>query len=187
MEGDDESRDRYNLAEAFQSTPSAWRETEYLMGIIRKVVFQSTPSAWRETIVTRIPRIPYVCISIHSLRMEGDRDRLTAARQFLYFNPLPPHGGRHKMLLSDGVDTWDFNPLPPHGGRPALNCLVLPPGHISIHSLRMEGDILCYNNNNKEGGDFNPLPPHGGRPSQSMVSEISKSFQSTPSAWRETY
>ena len=35
----------------------------------------------------------------------------------------------------------DFNPLPPHGGRPALNCLVLPPGHISIHSLRMEGDI----------------------------------------------
>ena len=34
-----------------------------------------------------------------------------------------------------------FNPLPPHGGRPALNCLVLPPGHISIHSLRMEGDI----------------------------------------------
>ena len=35
-----------------------------------------------------------------------------------------------------------FNPLPPHGGRPTegkiMKILVL----ISIHSLRMEGDML---------------------------------------------
>ena len=78
-----------------------------------------------------------------------------------------------------------FNPLPPHGGRPALNCLVLPPGHISIHSLRMEGDIqldsfqqaaerISIHSLRMEGDPaqnfpgfptthFNPLPPHGGR------------------------
>ena len=34
-------------------------------------------------------------ISIHSLRMEGDSG--TSSRQPVgrYFNPLPPHGGRH--------------------------------------------------------------------------------------------
>ena len=56
----------------FQSTPSAWRETapsasnKNLTG-----KFQSTPSAWRETI--RLNQDDFTtCISIHSLRMEGD-------------------------------------------------------------------------------------------------------------------
>ena len=78
-----------------------------------------------------------------------------------------------------------FNPLPPYGGRPDNVATYQTMQYISIHSLRMEGDILCYNNN-KEGGDisihslrmegdiclgesrtttqnFNPLPPYGGR------------------------
>ena len=33
--------------------------------------FQSTPSAWRETLRSKIERNDR-CISIHSLRMEGD-------------------------------------------------------------------------------------------------------------------
>ena len=56
---------------------------------------------------------------------------------------------------------------------------------ISIHSLRMEGDAF--------GQDsalpppyFNPLPPHGGRPCQFLFAMILLTFQSTPSAWRET-
>ena len=59
-------------------------------------------------------------------------------------------------------------------------------GDISIHSLRMEGDcrspiaalrIL----------HFNPLPPHGGRLCDLVLfSPLYISFQSTPSAWRET-
>ena len=101
--------------------------------------FQSTPSAWRET----LPRSLYLRshgISIHSLRMEGDTfyhqlsdllfpfqstpsawretfSTLHGYHRFLYFNPLPPHGGRRYVLLP-----FCFSPV------------------ISIHSLRMEGD-----------------------------------------------
>ena len=38
-------------------------------------------------------------------------------------------------------------------------------------------NFLCY---------FNPLPPHGGRPISSDPIAATISFQSTPSAWRET-
>ena len=37
-------------------------------------------------------------ISIHSLRMEGDSIRFSAFVYQLYFNPLPPHGGRQIVL-----------------------------------------------------------------------------------------
>ena len=50
----------------------------------------------------------------------------------------------------------------------------------------MEGDFcqyasgftLCH---------FNPLPPHGGRRLDSITHRPSPVFQSTPSAWRETF
>ena len=57
-----------------------------------------------------------------------------------------------------------FNPLPPHGGRRGGQTKTVRREGISIHSLRMEGDIL---------------------PAVVAVPEDS-SFQSTPSAWRET-
>ena len=34
------------------------------------------------------------CISIHSLRMEGDVSDFVFFRAIKNFNPLPPHGGR---------------------------------------------------------------------------------------------
>ena len=55
-------------------------------------------------------------------------------------NPLPPHGGRPKVLFAESVSASNFNPLPPHGGRRRLRILVKHPPFISIHSLRMEGD-----------------------------------------------
>ena len=58
-------------------------------------------------------------ISIHSLRMEGDRYRFRRGGGKKYFNPLPPHGGRHLRRVQATV-TWYFNPLPPHGGRPSI-------------------------------------------------------------------
>ena len=33
-------------------------------------------------------------ISIHSLRMEGDFSKMFTPALILYFNPLPPYGGR---------------------------------------------------------------------------------------------
>ena len=58
---------------AFQSTPSAWRETNgsYLNRAFLE--FQSTPSAWRETL-HHLQAGRRHGISIHSLRMEGDRN-----------------------------------------------------------------------------------------------------------------
>ena len=56
-------------------------------------IFQSTPSAWRET--TRgLETRNSLDISIHSLRMEGDSMSMWLIHTTIYFNPLPPHGGR---------------------------------------------------------------------------------------------
>ena len=148
---------------AFQSTPSAWRETkEYDTYKVGTVAFQSTPSAWRET-----------------------RSRWSSGTAKTYFNPLPPHGGRLPSagLFMEGYK--NFNPLPPHGGRPdkyksgvmltgiSIHSLRMegdrvvpskkvPLHNISIHSLRMEGDCLSALMQ-PEPLYFNPLPPHGGR------------------------
>ena len=78
----------------FQSTPSAWRETGVGLWKPLTLLFQSTPSAWRETSGT-VYIFRQLGISIHSLRMEGDPCTLP-----------------RRALRSD----------------------------ISIHSLRMEGD-----------------------------------------------
>ena len=79
MEGDAHEISGILTAGAFQSTPSAWRETFSHSISGATPVFQSTPSAWRET----------VC---HS-RSPPDWN---------YFNPLPPHGGRQSW--GDGYD-----------------------------------------------------------------------------------
>ena len=56
---------------------------------------------------------------------------------------------------------------------------------ISIHSLRMEGDFWCTERQ-PSTSHFNPLPPHGGRHVGDDIGDDFISFQSTPSAWRET-
>ena len=127
--------------------------------------FQSTPSAWRETVADSVdchPSLIYFnplpphggrpfsyffahsseTISIHSLRMEGDADSVDCHPSLIYFNPLPPHGGRPKTMVGKNCRQRYFNPLPPHGGR---HFSKLSPNifrGISIHSLRMEGDIV---------------------------------------------
>ena len=59
------------------------------------------------------------------------------------------------------------------------------PSVISIHSLRMEGDSKLMTLQVKIF-HFNPLPPHGGRLRKLQNLPIGATFQSTPSAWRET-
>ena len=168
---------------AFQSTPSAWRETISSYSPNTGTIFQSTPSAWRETQMPPSRCSPY-----------------------LYFNPLPPHGGRRGHRRLPLVLRY-FNPLPPHGGR-LTSTHRSPRGYlISIHSLRMEGDglldvkidrILISIHSLRMEGDvfalsqglpvwyFNPLPPHGGRRHGTAYRKQRGKFQSTPSAWRET-
>ena len=152
--------------------------------------------------------LPARGISIHSLRMEGDKYASKMRARRCNFNPLPPHGGRQDYpaiikateLFQSTPSAWretsrvligipssaDFNPLPPHGGRLCQVDAVCSAFHISIHSLRMEGD--CRTPDGKPGDPhFNPLPPHGGRHGmQYHIPDAQPGFQSTPSAWRET-
>ena len=78
-----------------------------------------------------------------------------------------------------------FNPLPPHGGRRSLFRRTVGKAVISIHSLRMEGDFRSIHQH-PSGAYFNPLPPHGGRRFWALSRSVPTTFQSTPSAWRET-
>ena len=100
-------------------------------------------------------------ISIHPLRVEGDLMTPDRRREWTYFNPLPPCGGR-LSITHHHPHLHHFNPLPPCGGRPRDLSTGGASSPISIHSLRVEGDSSplrswgrnCY---------FNPLPPCGGR------------------------
>ena len=138
MEGDDVTVSLCERFHGFQSTPSAWRETEserqasisiydfnplpphggrptFLYPVTTGILFQSTPSAWRETSGIVVTLVAF-CISIHSLRMEGDIYHSLFRKNAAYFNPLPPHGGRHR-IGQEKPCFYYFNPLPPHGGR----------------------------------------------------------------------
>ena len=185
MEGDNETAHRHRRIQHFNPLP---------------------PHGGRP--VVRIFQLRLWNISIHSLRMEGDNQKYNCCTKSIYFNPLPPHGGRLRTIprlptsftFQSTPSAWRetfsrthrhfpmlyFNPLPPHGGRPVWKNQQLFNSQISIHSLRMEGDYpycctgaLVYN--------FNPLPPHGGRQQYSVHLCKYQTFQSTPSAWRETF
>ena len=169
-------------------------------------IFQSTPSAWRETTACQ-ELFPAENISIHSLRMEGDGHSQKNTPTFnISIHSLRMEGDYTSTEVKARYN--DFNPLPPHGGRPKTDPKKHTYQQISIHSLRMEGDgnewcIFCkqkyFNPLPPHGGrreviscltgttHFNPLPPHGGRLFLAAPSPSPATFQSTPSAWRETY
>ena len=107
---------------------------------------------------TAMPQYP---ISIHSLRVEGDMMVCMNYYSAIYFNPLPPCGGRPGSLRTR-IILRHFNPLPPCGGRPQDGRSACNPDVISIHSLRVEGDRMDLRWWNALT-DFNPLPPCGGR------------------------
>ena len=124
-----------------------------------------------------------------------------------YFNPLPPHGGRHRTVTTaptTGVfqstpSAWretarfyphtnlhrNFNPLPPHGGRQYGFMLFSRGRDISIHSLRMEGDDRIWLGAGTIHISIHSLRMEGDDAESQVFSRIF-SFQSTPSAWRET-
>ena len=191
----------------FQSTPSAWRETALTSYRIHSEnLFQSTPSAWRETVenleciiiashFNPLPphggrphnypnNIAYNCISIHSLRMEGDKTKTGRRSMTRNFNPLPPHGGRRRPRQITS-SSYIFQSTPSAWRETETGAVSPIDNIISIHSLRMEGDIDCLSRF-LPGKDFNPLPPHGGRRSCYESDTAHCTFQSTPSAWRET-
>ena len=160
MEGDAFYKSRRWEDFVFQSTPSAWRETSFC-AVGRWRCFISIHSLRMEGDAFCKTLLCTCSISIHSLRMEGDTLPVLWITCGIYFNPLPPHGGR-QCSPSKLYPKIYFNPLPPHGGRlrtmtdliismlfqstPSAwretknSLLLIIRKYISIHSLRMEGD-----------------------------------------------
>ena len=133
----------------------------------------------------RLPEKPYMEISIHALREEGDGCSTTTTPSQTYFYPRPPRGGR-----------LPARPAESHDQR------------ISIHALREEGDAdggiwkleakkflstpsarratrPCTRISTTPS-DFYPRPPRGGRLSRSGNELHPTQFLSTPSARRAT-
>ncbi len=130
--------------------------------VVSSFAFQSTPSAWRET-PTKRPNQRRCSISIHSLRMEGD-----------LFSHITGHDCMNISIHSLRMEGDDFHVE-----------ICEAEDQISIHSLRMEGDQHQMARKRRRF-HFNPLPPHGGRHTRQDDMASAVTFQSTPSAWRET-
>ena len=118
------------------------------------------PHGGRQEILNSIENA--VRISIHSLRMEGDKQGSSCkVREERHFNPLPPHGGR--LQLANTIIQVTIFQSTPSAWRETRSFPCREHGfRISIHSLRMEGDAI-HNSDVLFRADFNPLPPHGGR------------------------
>ena len=93
MEGDIMTAEKIHRAEDFNPLPPHGGRRRCQCSSGNLSAFQSTPSAWRETRRT-IRQVRGEEISIHSLRMEGDYGASAGLQDYLHFNPLPPHGGR---------------------------------------------------------------------------------------------
>ena len=185
MEGDFGRVTLSRFLQPFQSTPSAWRETFHNVtksAVVRN--FNPLPPHGGRHIDKRLESL-HTYISIHSLRMEGDQQNGIYQGGRMLFQSTPSAWRETTDFFTEFFPKRHFNPLPPHGGR--LRCFqnILLMFTISIHSLRMEGDhatrTVIFSTSN-----FNPLPPHGGRQVKKMPTLYDLTFQSTPSAWRET-
>ena len=118
MEGDPFCSAAYAADKPFQSTPSAWRETpvNVLPNPISWYFNPLPPHGGRQYTRVVIPRSRR--ISIHSLRMEGDRLSRNSFAFTSIFQSTP--SAWRETEFGEGIAhvATDFNPLPPHGGRP---------------------------------------------------------------------
>ena len=140
--------------------------------------------------------------------MEGDIHGILLFEQIAGFYPRPPGGGR--PLLEDSRQSIHrgFYPRPPGGGRPGTLVVYNRVKTVSIHALRVEGDVqlvvgvavdLVSIHALRVEGDmgggwlgwvrfgFYPRPPGGGRLPADRLGDQNKLFLSTPSGWRATY
>ena len=87
------TRTVHSFLQAFQSTPSVWRETR--SSICRRSIFGISIHSLRvEGDQANLLPMLASMISIHSLRVEGDPVQGPYTAFCKHFNPLPPCGGR---------------------------------------------------------------------------------------------
>ena len=162
MEGDIIQQDRKSSLRIFQSTPSAWRETKrHSLHRPKQENFNPLPPHGGRLIGSINP-ICQIGISIHSLRMEGD-SQTKSNTLFIFVFQSTPSAWRETSVCFYDFTFFIFQSTPSAWRETIENVTSAVQYSISIHSLRMEGDLQLL-------GSLKPLFP----------------FQSTPSAWRET-
>ena len=125
-------------------------------------------------------------ISIHALRVEGDLFFASAASPWrVDFYPRPPGGGRPSAPFPYFTVHPDFYPRPPGGGRLTSLFSDCPLIRISIHALRVEGDLRPVSRATCSEISIHALRVEGDSMSPSTTG-IVPGFLSTPSGWRAT-
>ena len=155
-----------------------------------------------------IRRVSIRAISIHALRVEGDFSFTVYVYVVVYFYPRPPGGGRRALRRSTRLYAVFLST--PSGWRatPRGADFIKRHQHISIHALRVEGDVpdlyimqrggwISIHALRVEGDTFRaargprtPISIHalrvegdGGTLHGQPAADI---FLSTPSGWRAT-
>ncbi len=155
-------RSRMNLRARFLSTPSGWRATAPRRMLISLTAdfYPRPPGGGRLSFSSHSSH--GVSISIHALRVEGDRFALVKIFVFIISihalrvegdSPIPCFQGRQKRFLST-----------PSGWRATKAFLIdsVEEYGISIHALRVEGDHQ-HSTRIRPRCNFYPRPPGGGR------------------------
>ena len=162
------------------------------------------PHGGRHTEVREKPRTQN--ISIHSLRMEGDRDQFQQMISDSKFQSTPS-AWRETGRLNRRLSLFSFQSTPsawretymdsydegtatfqstPSAWRETHNFFTLHRRRVFQSTPSAWRETLHPRRRRMRNYDFNPLPPHGGRLSRLNRRLSLFSFQSTPSAWRET-
>ncbi len=125
-------------------------------------------------------------ISIHALRVEGDRGTISSCAFAVDFYPRPPGGGRPCQHFEAVGRLGQFLSTP-SGWRATVHIVrdVQLVDDISIHALRVEGDLALLVLVALHGISIHALRVEGDR--QPMTaSRLPSTFLSTPSGWRAT-
>ena len=126
-------------------------------------------------------------ISIHALRVEGDNKLEETHRNEVQFLSTPSGWRATSNCLPCISPLLNyFYPRPPGGGRPEIDYVLNCMQRISIHALRVEGDLLLYLcSQNAEIISIHALRVEGDEQGYNKTASDAL-FLSTPSGWRAT-
>ena len=171
------------------------------------MLFQSTPSVWRETYIFFFIELKK-SISIHSLRVEGDRSFHNFGFRSKKFQSTPSVWRETSGATRLRTGGKNFNPLPPCGGR--QRTLAQNPTRKRFQSTPSVWRETTYRGNIGDESRFQSTPsvwretPTARPPSYNdaisihslrvegdfltpSTPRLHRIFQSTPSVWRETF